>query len=305
MKRVVVTGGAGFIGSHLVEALIARGVETVVFDDLSSGDPKNVEHLDCTLIIGDLRDRAAVATALEGADGVLHHAAIPSVPGSVADPVGTASVNIVGTAMLLDECRRAGVARLVFASSSAIYGEPARVPLSEDDPARPLSPYGVHKLTGEALCRVASETGGPDTVSFRYFNVFGPRQKVDSDYAAAIPIFQQRCAAGELPTIYGDGSQTRDFVHVSDVATANLMALERAEPFGGDVFNLARGEDIRIDALARLILSQHDRSEEPVFADPRAGDIVHSVANIEKLKRAFGGWGPSITLEDGLASVRA
>ena len=179
-------------------------------------------------------------------------------------------------------------------------GEPDRVPLDERARIRPLSPYGVHKAAGEELCRVASETGGPDTVSLRYFNVFGPRQSADSDYAAAIPIFQCRCAAGERPLIYGDGSQTRDFVHVSDVAAVNLMALERTEPFAGAVYNLARGERVRIDDLARMIMSRAGMDGDPEFSAPRPGDIVHSVADIEKLRRAFGGWEPAMTLERGL-----
>ncbi|MEM7260725.1 MAG: NAD-dependent epimerase/dehydratase family protein, partial [Planctomycetota bacterium] len=249
MKRVLVTGGAGFIGSHLVERLERAGIDVVVLDDFSSGHRENLAGRNCTIVSGDLRDPDAVRNALDGVDGVLHHAAIPSVPGSVEDPIGTGSVNIMGTANLLDQCRGLAVKRIVFASSSAVYGEPESMPLTEDSATRPLSPYGVHKLAGEHLLRVASLTDGIDTVSFRYFNVFGPRQRADSDYAAAIPIFQDKCAGGETPTIYGDGSQTRDFVHVSDVAEANFRALTRDENFGGAVFNLGRGEAIRIDEL--------------------------------------------------------
>ncbi|MCA8959751.1 MAG: NAD-dependent epimerase/dehydratase family protein [Planctomycetes bacterium] len=301
MSRVLVTGGAGFIGSHLVERLEAHGHETVVYDDFSTGRRENLEGRACEIVHGDIRDRATLRAALRDVDFVLHYAALASVPASVADPVGAAGINIEGTALLLDECRRAEVRRLVFASSSAVYGNATTV-LTENAPLCPVSPYGVHKLTGEHLCRVSAQGGGPDAVSFRYFNVYGPRQRADSDYAAAIPIFRARCADGETPTIYGDGDQTRDFVHVEDVAHANLLAIERSTPFDGAVLNVARGESVTIGDLARAVMQSYGVSGEPTYAPPRAGDIRRSVSDVSRLRIELDGWSPTIGLAEGLAS---
>ena len=299
MSRVLVTGGAGFIGSHLVEQLEANGYETVVYDDFSTGRHENLDGRSCEIVTGDLRDRSRLGIALRDVDFVLHYAAIASVPASVADPVKSARVNVQGTACLLDEARRAEVRRIVFASSSAVYGESAAV-LAESAAPYPVSPYGVHKLTGEHLCRVSAQSGGPDAVSFRYFNVYGPRQRADSDYAAAIPIFRACCANGEHPTIYGDGRQTRDFIHVEDVARANLLALERIAPFDGAVINVGRGESITIDALARAVMRCYGLDGDPQHAPARTGDIRQSVSDVSRLRVEMNGWSPRISLTEGL-----
>ena len=300
--RVLVTGGAGFIGSHLCRALLDAGHMVRVLDNLVGGDAAKLREFGdaVELRIGDIRDAASVRSAVDGVDAVLHHAALPSVPGSVADPVGTAEVNIAGTVVVLEACREAGVRRLIFASSSAVYGEPTTTPLVEDAPLQPLSPYGAHKLAGEHLCRVASLTGGPDTVSFRYFNVYGDNQPADSAYAAVIPAFRQQLRDGKSPVIYGDGEQTRDFVHVSDVAAANLHALRSDEPWNGAVFNVARGEGISIAQLASQLCLLEANGQSARHEPCRAGDIQHSVADVTRLRDQFG-WVPVVALDEGLA----
>ncbi|MFQ5655449.1 MAG: NAD-dependent epimerase/dehydratase family protein [Planctomycetota bacterium] len=299
--RILITGGAGFIGSHLVEACVERGDEVVVLDDLSTGRRENLAAVAGRVELheGDLRDRDLLRGSLVGVEGVLHHAAIPSVVRSLVEPHETASVNLMGTVLLLDECRRAAVGRLLFASSSAVYGEPARLPLAESDPVLPLSAYGAHKLAAEHLCRIASLAGGPDTASLRYFNVYGSRQRADSDYAAVIPKFREACARGEAPRIFGDGEQTRDFVHVRDVVEANLRLLDHPEPWQGEVFHVASGSSTRIIDLAQLIAAESGCDEDPVFAPPRPGDVRRSAASVRKLADALG-WSPGISLEEGL-----
>ncbi len=297
--RILVTGGAGFIGSHTVEVLLADGHEVVVLDDLSSGSRENLTGLSADLRVGDLRDQDAVDGAVSSVDGVVHLAGYISVPGSLADPVRSTEINILGTAILLDACRRHSVGRLVFASSAAVYGDRATVPVREGSLPEPTSPYGVQKLTGEHLCRVASQSGGPDTVSLRFFNVYGPRQSPNSDYAAVIPIFRDRCRQGLPLVFYGDGRQTRDFVRVNDVADGILRALQFPTALGGDVFNLARGDATTIEHLAREI-SRIAGSELPPQMEPaRPGDITHSVADVTKLRAVFG-WSPPTELTAGL-----
>ena len=301
--RILITGGAGFIGSHLVEGFARESHDVVVLDNLSSGRSENLVGLDVPfeLIVGDIRDRAVVKKALEGVEGILHHAAIASVPASVEEPFETGTVNIQGTALLLEEARHARVGRVVLASSSAVYGE-GSPPLSESDATLPLSPYGAHKLAGEHLARAMSMTGEIDAGSLRYFNVYGPRQRSDSDYAAAIPIFFDRIARGESPRIFGDGTQTRDFVHVSDVLEANRQALLCPTPLAGRAFNVAGGSAISIEELATEILAISGANLPVEFAAPRAGDIVHSHAAIARIEGALG-WKPRTTLKDGLETL--
>ncbi len=301
--RILITGGAGFIGSHLVEGFASDGHDLVVLDDFSSGRRENLGDLSAEfeLIVGDLRDREVVRKSLRGVEAVIHHAAIASVPASLESPSETGSVNIQGTALLLEESRRAEVSRVVLASSSAIYGE-GLPPLGEGAPTLPLSPYGAHKLAGEHIARSISLAGGPDSVSLRYFNVYGPRQRDDSDYAAAIPIFFRRIEEGLNPLIYGDGTQTRDFVHVDDVVEANRRAVTAPGRFDGESFNIASGAPISIAALAGEILRIAESDLPIEFAPARAGDIVHSHASVEKLRAVFG-WSPSISLADGLRSI--
>jgi len=297
--RILVTGGAGFIGSHAAVSLVRGGHEVMVLDDLSSGRRENLDEVPVEWAVADIRDREAVARALVGVEGVLHLAGFVSVPGSIAEPVRSAEVNVIGTALLLEESRRAGVRRVVLASSAAVYGDGVRVPTAETESPRPRSPYGAQKLAAEHLLRVAAETGGPDTVSFRFFNVYGTRQSPDSDYAAVIPLLGERCARGLAPRIFGDGGQTRDFVLVADVVEGLRRALSSEQDFGGEVFNLARGEASAISMLAAEIAAQHGVSVAPERLPPRAGDIRHSVADLTKLRAAFG-WSPPTPLAEGL-----
>lgn len=297
--RIVVTGGAGFIGSHAAADLARAGHDVVVLDDLSTGKRENLDGAPVEWVIGDVRDRDAVARAVAGADGVLHLAGFVSVPGSLALPVRSAEVNVIGTATILEECRRAGVRRLAFASSAAVYGDAASLAVAEWEPARPRSPYGAQKLAGEHLCRVAAEPSGLDTVSFRFFNVYGARQARDSGYAAVIPEFRDRCARGLAPRIHGDGAQTRDFVHVADVVEGLRRALGSPTPFAGEVFNLGRGEGMTIEDLAAEIARQSGLAVRAERAPARAGDIRRSVADLTKLRAAFG-WSPPTALAEGL-----
>jgi UDP-glucose 4-epimerase len=237
----LVTGGAGFIGSHLATALVERGDRVRVLDDLSTGREENLAHLEVgapgsgapvELLRGSIRDAGDVARACEGVRGVLHEAAEVSVPKSLEDPVGSYEINGIGTTQLLEGARRAGVERFVFAASSAAYGDSPALPKTEDMAPEPLSPYGSGKLAGEHLLRVFGLTYGMRTVSLRYFNIFGPRQADDSPYTGVIAIFARALLHGERATIFGDGEQTRDFTHVRNVVSANLLALEAEVPAG-------------------------------------------------------------------------
>ena len=297
--RVCVTGGAGFIGSHTVEALVRSGHEVVVLDNLSTGDRESLGDLPVELIVGDIRDAGAVRESLRGANSVIHFAGYISVPGSIADPVGSSEINLVGTAQVLAEAERAECGRIVFASSAAVYGDVATSPVLESTAKKPTSPYGVQKLAGEHLCRVSSLNGGPDALSFRFFNVYGERQSIDSDYAAVVPIFRDRCRRGLPLRIYGDGKQTRDFVHVKDVAEAMVRAVEADGRFNGTALNLARGESTTIEELARTMGGVAGVEAVIEFADPRPGDIRHSVADLTEL-RARLGWSPATSLVEGL-----
>lgn len=297
--KILVTGGAGFIGSTAVEGLVAHGHRVSVLDDLSSGRRENLADVDARFVEGDIRDGAAVERALGDAEGVLHLAAFVSVPASVDDPVGSAEVNVRGTAVVLDACRRAGVRRLVLASSAAVYGDAEIIPTPEDAPLRPTSPYGEQKCAGERLCREAAEGGGLDTVSLRFFNVHGARQRPDSDYAAVIPAFRERVARGEAPRIHGDGTQTRDFVWVGDVAEGLERALLAEGRFDGIALNLASGVATTIADLARMVLARAGATVEPEFGPPREGDILHSVARIDALREHLG-WAPTTPLEESL-----
>lgn len=305
-QRVLITGGAGFIGRHLVDAALERGHAVRILDDLSASTADGLPDA-AEFVNGDIRRPADLERALRGVDGVLHHAALPSVPGSLADPVGAADVNLTGTIQLLNACQAAGVRRIVFASSSAVYGEPVRVPVRETDPPAPLSPYGVHKLAAEHLLRVAAETSPIDTVSFRYFNVFGPGQSPHSAYAAAIPRFHQRLAAAEPAVIFGDGAQTRDFIHVTDVARLNIAALDATAAWGGLALNVGSGEATSIRELASILARLHGQPDDPTFEPARPGDILDSVASVEALHAALAArglaWTPEISLEDGLSTL--
>ncbi len=298
--RFLVTGGAGFIGSNIVEELLQRGETVRVFDNFSTGKRENLaafrERIE--LVEGDLRDGPTVRQAAEGVDYVLHQAAIPSVPRSVDDPLETDAVNVTGTLNLLLAARDAGVRRVVFASSCAVYGDEPTLPKREDMLPWPKSPYAVSKLAGEHYCRTFSEVYGLETVALRYFNVFGPRQDPASDYAAVIPRFITRLLREEAPIVYGDGLQSRDFVYVANVVQANLLAAT-APGVAGRVFNIAGGERYTLLDLIRILNDVLGTAVAPIHEDSHPGDVRHSQADIGAAQRALG-YRPTIDFAEGI-----
>lgn len=285
----LVTGGAGFIGSHIVEELVRRGERVRVLDNFSTGRRENLapflEYID--LIEGDLRDMPTLRQSVEGVDYVLHQAALASVQRSIDDPLEAHAANATGTLNLLLAAHEAGVGRVVYASSSSVYGDSPSLPKRESMTPHPQSPYAVSKLAGEHYCQAFVEVCGLETVSLRYFNVFGPRQDPTSQYAAVIPRFITTMLRGEPPVVYGDGGQSRDFTYVSNVVRANLLAATAPGSAGG-VFNVACGHCHTIlDLIATLneILGTH---LAPIYADPRLGDVRHSLADIAAAQEAFG-----------------
>jgi UDP-glucose 4-epimerase len=304
--RVLITGGAGFIGHHLAIAWRRRGANVLVLDNFRTGKRENVDAVlaetgrdGFTLIEASITDRAAVRDAMRGCEIVHHLAAQVSVPESVERPDECVAINVNGTLNVLEAARAERVRRVVFSSSAAVYGDDPRSPKTEDMLPAPKSPYGITKLDGELYLRMYSEMHGVPTVSLRYFNVFGPRQDPKSMYAAAVPIFIHRALANETITIYGDGEQTRDFVFVEDVAQANMLAAERDGIGHGEVFNVAQGGRITINDLVERIraLTQSQCAVERVPA--RAGDIKHSQASIDRIRAALA-FTPSVGLDEGL-----
>ena len=300
MARILITGGAGFIGSNLAHALLARGDAVVILDDLSTGRLVNLHGIenDVRLVRGDIRDAAAVRAAMEGCDAVLHQAALPSVSRSVADPAASHDVNVHGTFQVLEAARALGVRRLVYAASSSAYGETAVLPKVETMAPQPMSPYGAAKLFGEYYCRVWHQTYGLETVALRYFNVFGPRQSPDSDYAAVVPRFVTGMARGEQPKIFGDGLQSRDFCYIDNVIEANLLALT-AESAPGRVYNIALGGRYTLLDVVAGINTVLGTAIQPTFGPPRAGDIRHSQADISAAQRDLG-YSAAIDFQEGL-----
>ena len=288
--RYLVTGGAGFIGSHLVEHLTARGEEVVVIDDFSTGRQDNIAPFRARteLIEGSVLDPEACARAVRGVDYVLHQAAVPSVPRSVADPMGSHQANATGTLNILMAARDAKVKRFVYAASSSAYGNTAELPKHEGMLPRPLSPYAVAKYTGECYCRAFHATWGLPTIALRYFNIFGPRQDPNSLYAAVIPRFVTSAANGEAPVIYGDGEQTRDFTSVRNVVHANLLATQAEPPAFGEVCNIGCGSRTSINQLWRMISARIGVDIEPQYEPNRAGDVRDSLASLERAKALLG-----------------
>ena len=298
-KKVVVAGGAGFIGSHLAEELVNRGYHVVILDDLSTGKRENIEALlkgeDVKFIQGSITDLRLLQGLFQNVDYVFHQAAIPSVPRSIEEPPASHEANITGTLNVLLAARDSGVGKVIYASSCAIYGNTQTLPIREDAPPHPLSPYAVTKLAGEYYCQVFHQVYGLPTVCLRYFNVYGPRQDPNSQYAAVIPRFISRVLKGEPPIIYGDGEQTRDFTFVKDVVEANILMAE-SEATG--IFNFAKGESVSINRLAEVIIEFSGNALGPTHEAPRPGDIRHSLADISRAKTF--GYGLKWSLEEGL-----
>lgn len=295
----VVTGGAGFIGSNLVEELANRGAEVVILDDLATGKMENITDLlksaDVKFIKGSVTNLELLKSIFNDVDCVFHQAAIPSVQRSVEDPQVTNEVNVNGTLNVLSAAKECGVEKVVYASSSSVYGDTPELPKREDMKPNPKSPYAVSKLTGEQYCTVFEEVYGLKTVCLRYFNVYGPKQDPASEYAAVVPRFITRVLANQPPIIYGDGTQTRDFTFVKDVVRANILASERGE----GVFNIASGMRISLNELAHIIIKMIDKDLKPVYTEPRKGDIKHSLADVSLAKEKLG-YDPEYGLETGL-----
>jgi len=299
MASYLVTGGAGFIGSHLAEELVRRGHAVRVADSLITGKRGNLAHVpDVEFLEGDLADPAFATRAVSGVDYVLHQAAIPSVPRSVKDPVTSNRANIDATLNVLVAARDAGVTRVVYAGSSSTYGNAPTLPKREDMPPNPLSPYALQKLVAEQYCRMFTQLYGLETVTTRYFNVFGPRQDPGSPYSGVISLFATALLDGRQPTIYGDGEQTRDFTYVANVVDGVLRAAE-AKGVAGEVMNVATGGRISLNELLRVMNGITGTSIEPLFAAPRTGDVRDSQADISKAQRLIG-YRPTVSLEEGL-----
>jgi len=300
MVRVLVTGGAGFVGSHLVDSLVKYGFEVVVLDSFFSGKHENLGQVDernFCLVEGDVRSKADLRKALKNVDFVFHLAAIVNVPLSIEKPLLVNEVNVNGTLNVLEESLRADVKRLVYASSCAVYGDPVRVPVDEEHPTRPLSPYGVSKLVAEHYCRVFYEVYGLETVCLRFFNIYGPRQSSGS-YAGVISQFINSLRHGKPPIIFGNGKQTRDFVHVEDIVDACLLSLN-SKGCVGESINIGSGVETSVNDLAEILIELFDSDVKPKYAQPRAGDIKRSCASLNKAERLLG-YQPKISLREGL-----
>jgi UDP-glucose 4-epimerase len=298
--RALVTGGAGFIGSHLVDTLLEQGHEVVVLDNLATGRRENVPDA-AKLIEGDVSNADHVAGAVAGCEVVFHQAALGSVARSVARPLATDRTNVHGTLAVLSAAQRAGVARVVLASSSSVYGGATQVPTPEDAPLVPRSPYAVSKLADEHYARVFWELHGLETVCLRYFNVFGPRQRPDSEYAAVIPKFVDALVNRMPPEVHGDGLQSRDFTFVSDAVQANLRAVEAdAVACAGKAYNVARGRPHTLLELLDVLAGHLDVGVQPRYATPRPGDVRHSHADVAAARRDLG-YVPQVSFAEGLA----
>jgi len=304
--RYLVTGGAGFIGSHIAETLLKQGESVRVFDNLATGRSSNLGPLQglaghFEFVQGDLRDSNAVRAAVEGVEVVFHQGALASVPRSIAEPVISLETNIIGTQNVLLAARDAGVRRVVYASSSSVYGDTPVLPKHEEMPTAPMSPYAVQKLTGELLCGVFTRIYGLETVALRYFNVFGPRQDPTSEYAAVIPRFLTALLEKRHPIVFGDGEQTRDFTYIENVVQANLLAATSPAAVGA-AMNIGCGERISLNAVLQTageLLGMHVHAE---YRDPRPGDVRDSLADISRARRLLD-YRPKVTFREGLAGT--
>ncbi|GER79828.1 MAG: SDR family oxidoreductase [Anaerolineales bacterium] len=297
--NVLVTGGAGFIGSHIVRGLLERGDRVRVLDNFSTGKRGSLDGLDVEIVEADLRDASRLTEACRGVETVFHQAAFVSVPQSMQEPLDCFDVNVTGTASLLEAARKHGVKRVVFASSAAVYGDSDAYPLSEETPLRPLSPYASSKRVDEIYGQLYTASFGVEVVGLRYFNVYGPRQRPDSQYAAAVPIFIRRLLDNKPVTIFGDGGQTRDLIFVGDVVRANFVAAAHPSAPGG-VFNICTGNETRILDLVEILQDLFPSAPAPEFAAPRAGDIYRSIGSPQKAAETIG-FRAEVSLTDGLA----
>ena len=293
--KVVVTGGAGFVGSHLVEALVAEGFEVHVVDNLVAGELERV-HPSAQLHKVDIRDLSKLKPIFEKAKFVFHTAALPRVQPSIQDPVTTNDVNVNGTLNVLVAARDAGVKRVIYSASSSAYGNQEKLPLKEDMEARPLSPYGLQKYIGELKCRLFSQIYGLETVSLRYFNIYGPNAPTEGDYALVIGKFLEQRRRGEPLTIVPDGNQSRDFTHVRDAARANLLAAESPKVGKGEVINIGGGKNRTVLEVAKFI------GGPTIFIEPRV-EPKHTMADITKAKELLD-WSPKISLEEGVGELK-
>ena len=296
----LITGGAGFIGSHIIKRLLAENATVRVVDNLSTSNTRRLDDVRARIdfVEGDLAERSVSDTVVNDIDYVLHQAAVPSVQRSVGDAVGTNRANVTATLNLLESCRQAGVRRVVYAASSSAYGDTEVLPKSEDMPANPLSPYALQKWVGERYCKLYYDLYGLETVSLRYFNVFGPAQDPRSEYSAVIPKFTTQLLAGEAITVYGDGEQSRDFTYIDNVVEANLLALD-APAAAGQVCNIGCGERITLNGLIQLLEEVIGVKAQVTYAPPKPGDVRHSLADIDRAKK-FLGYEPKVMMEEGL-----
>ncbi|MDG2383989.1 MAG: SDR family oxidoreductase [Pirellulaceae bacterium] len=300
MTRYLVTGGAGFIGSHIAEALVKRGDSVRILDNFSTGFRENFQDFGDAIEVfdADVTDAETVAEAVDGVDCVFHQAALASVPRSVEHPLATNAACVTGTLTVLDQARRAGVRRVVYAASSSAYGDQPFSSKREVDLPSPLSPYAVAKLAAEYYCHAFYRTYGLETVCIRYFNVFGPRQDPESPYSAVIPLFITALLEGKSPVVYGDGEQSRDFTFVDNVVHGNLLAAE-AEGVAGLTVNVANGRTTSLLSLIQQLNQLLGTDVQPRFAEPRIGDVKHSLADITRAEQLLG-YAPPVTFEEGL-----
>ncbi len=294
----LITGGAGFIGSHISRALVEQGATVRILDNFSSGKRDNLKRLDVEIIEGDLRDASRVAEAVRGIDVIFHEAAFVSVPESMEKPQECFDINVSGTSILFEAARKAGVQRTVIASSAAVYGDSTAMPLIEDTPLKQLSPYASSKRIDEKYAELYTNYFGFEVAALRYFNVYGPRQRPDSMYAAAVPIFIRRMLDNKPITIYGDGGQSRDLVNVKDVVQANLLASQHPKA-PGQIFNVCTGVETRLLDLLDILYEIFPNAPKHVHAEPRAGDIYRSIGTPQKAMDVLG-FKPSVSLADGV-----
>jgi nucleoside-diphosphate-sugar epimerase len=302
MSNVLITGGAGFIGSNLTEDLLKRGHFVRVLDDFSTGKTENLifdkEYPSLEIIEGDIRDLRTCQKAVKGMEYVFHQGALPSVQRSVEDPETSNAVNVGGTLNILLAAREKGVKRVMYASSSSVYGDTPTLPKHEEMPSNPLSPYALQKFIGEQYCRLFYQLYGLETISLRYFNIFGPKQDPNSLYSAVIPKFIDALVQGRAPIIFGDGEQSRDFTYIENVVQANLLAMS-AEHLHGEAINIACGKRISLNQLVNVLKETLGSKQAPIYQEPRKGDVKHSLADIRKGKEMIN-YEPKVGIEIGL-----